>query len=144
MERLLDALTSVEIEPIAIVDIVLTALLFYWLFSLIRGTRAVRLVIGVISLYVVYAAGSLRPNCLADLRPAPWSARHWSSSSAPELRRALERIGASARWAGSVGLKGRSTGGCRRPAAAQLSAIVSARSSCSSVRPASRTWPRAA
>ena len=61
MERLLDALTSVEIEPIAIVDIVLTALLFYWLFSLIRGTRAVRLVIGVISL----SSSSSSLSCVA-------------------------------------------------------------------------------
>ena len=38
-----------------IVDIGITALLIYWLFSLIRGTRAVRLVIGVSVLVVVYA-----------------------------------------------------------------------------------------
>ena len=37
-----------------IVDIGITALLIYWLFSLIRGTRAVRLVIGVSVLVVVY------------------------------------------------------------------------------------------
>ena len=37
-----------------IVDIGITALLIYWLFSLIRGTRAVRLVIGVSVLVLVY------------------------------------------------------------------------------------------
>jgi diadenylate cyclase len=106
MERLLDALTSVEIEPIAIVDIVLTALLFYWLFSLIRGTRAVRLVIGVISLYVV-RRGVLRT-------PAPFAAHADRGRGRPpalvvvfqpELRRALERIGRfgslSWLWSGS-------------------------------------------
>ena len=38
-----------------IVDIGITALLIYWLFKLIRGTRAVRLVIGVSVLFLVYA-----------------------------------------------------------------------------------------
>ena len=38
----------------SIVDIGITALLIYWLFRLIRGTRAVRLVIGVSVLFVVY------------------------------------------------------------------------------------------
>ena len=38
-----------------IIDIGITALLIYWLFSLIRGTRAVRLVIGVSALVVLYA-----------------------------------------------------------------------------------------
>jgi DNA integrity scanning protein DisA with diadenylate cyclase activity len=37
-----------------IVDIGITALLIYWLFKLIRGTRAVRLVIGVSVLVLVY------------------------------------------------------------------------------------------
>jgi DNA integrity scanning protein DisA with diadenylate cyclase activity len=44
-----------QIDLTAIVDIGITALLIYWLFSLIRGTRAVRLVIGVSVLVVVYA-----------------------------------------------------------------------------------------
>ena len=46
-----------------IVDIGITALLIYWLFSLIRGTRAVRLVIGVSVLFVVYAAARSRSTC---------------------------------------------------------------------------------
>ena len=110
MERLLDALTSVEIEPIAIVDIVLTALLFYWLFSLIRGTRAVRLVIGVISLYVVYAAAQffglqllsqlLQTGAVVGLLALVVVFQ-------PELRRALERIGRFGSlgwlWSGSQG-----------------------------------------
>jgi diadenylate cyclase len=44
-----------QVELSTIVDIGITALLIYWLFSLIRGTRAVRLVIGVSVLVVVYA-----------------------------------------------------------------------------------------
>ena len=110
MERLLDALTSVEIEPIAIVDIVLTALLFYWLFSLIRGTRAVRLVIGVISLYVVYAAAQFFGlQLLSQLMQtgAVVGLLALVVVFQPELRRALERIGRFGSlgwlWSGSEG-----------------------------------------
>ena len=46
-----------QVRLTTIVDIGITALLIYWLFSLIRGTRAVRLVIGVSVLFVVYVAG---------------------------------------------------------------------------------------
>src|SRR4026207_475319 len=43
-------------RPATVLDIAITALLIYWLFSLIRGTRAVRLVIGVSVLFAVYFA----------------------------------------------------------------------------------------
>jgi len=96
MERILGGLSSLEINPIAIVDIALTALLIYWLFSLIRGTRAVRLVIGVISLYAVYAAAQvfglqllsqiLQTGAVVGLLALVVVFQ-------PELRRALERIG---------------------------------------------------
>ena len=121
MERLLDALTSVEIEPIAIVDIVLTALLFYWLFSLIRGTRAVRLVIGVISLYVVYAAAQFFGlQLLSQLMQtgAVVGLLALVVVFQPELRRALERIGRFGSLSlAVVGFAGRAApgGGDRRP-----------------------------
>ncbi|MGH2408377.1 MAG: diadenylate cyclase CdaA, partial [Candidatus Limnocylindrales bacterium] len=96
MDRILDGLSSLEISPIAIVDIGLTALLTYWLFSLIRGTRAVRLVIGVISLYAVYALAQffglqllsqiLQGGAVVGLLALVVVFQ-------PELRRALERIG---------------------------------------------------
>ena len=43
-----------QVDLTTLIDIGITALLIYWLFSLIRGTRAVRLVIGVSVLFVVY------------------------------------------------------------------------------------------
>jgi hypothetical protein len=43
-----------QVSLTTLVDIGITALLIYWLFSLIRGTRAVRLVIGVSVLIIVY------------------------------------------------------------------------------------------
>ena len=43
-----------QVHLTTLVDIGIVSLLIYWLFSLIRGTRAVRLVIGVSVLFVVY------------------------------------------------------------------------------------------
>ena len=52
-----------QVSLTTVIDIGITALLIYWLFSLIRGTRAVRLVIGVSVLIVVYAlAVALQPR----------------------------------------------------------------------------------
>src|SRR3970040_2498013 len=96
MDRILDPLTSLEIQPIAVVDIAITAVLIYWLCSLIRGTRAVRLVIGVISLYAVYVAAQafgfqlltqiLETGAVVGLLALVVVFQ-------PELRRALDRIG---------------------------------------------------
>ncbi len=89
-------LTSIEIEPIAIIDVVLTALLIYGVFSLIRGTRAVRLVIGVIILYGVYAAAQFFGlQLLSQVLQAGAVVGVVAVVVVfqPELRRALERIG---------------------------------------------------
>jgi diadenylate cyclase len=110
MDRILDTLTSLEIQPIAVVDIAITAVLIYWLFSLIRGTRAVRLVIGVISLYAVYVGAQafgfqllsqiLQTGAVVGLLALVVVFQ-------PELRRALERIGRVGSlgwlWSGSHG-----------------------------------------
>ncbi|HEY5473096.1 MAG TPA: hypothetical protein VIK32_07895, partial [Candidatus Limnocylindrales bacterium] len=45
-----------QVSPNVLADVAITALLIYWLFSLIRGTRAVRLVVGVCLLLLVYVA----------------------------------------------------------------------------------------
>ncbi len=79
-----------------LVDIGLTAILIYWLFSLIRGTRAVRLVIGVTVLFAVYAAA--RVFNLPLLRQILETGAIVGVFALvvvfqPELRRALERIG---------------------------------------------------
>ena len=44
MDQLADLVEGITVEPTALLDIALTALLIYGLFSLIQGTRAVRLV----------------------------------------------------------------------------------------------------
>jgi diadenylate cyclase len=79
-----------------IVDIGITALLIYWLFSLIRGTRAVRLVIGVSVLFVVYAlAVAFDLLLLTRILQAGAVVGLFALVVVfqPELRRALERIG---------------------------------------------------
>jgi len=85
-----------QVQLNSVVDIVITALLIYGLFSLIRGTRAVSLVIGVTVMLLVYAAARF-----FDLRLL----RQVLETGAlvgvfalvvvfqPELRRALDRIG---------------------------------------------------
>jgi diadenylate cyclase len=79
-----------------IVDIGITALLIYWLFSLIRGTRAVRLVIGVSVLFVVYGlAVAFDLRLLTQILQAGAVVGLFALVVVfqPELRRALERIG---------------------------------------------------
>jgi diadenylate cyclase len=85
-----------QVTPTAVIDIGITALLIYWLFSLIRGTRAVRLVIGVSVLIVVYAlAVALNLVLLTRILQGGAVVGLFALVVVfqPELRRALERIG---------------------------------------------------
>jgi diadenylate cyclase len=95
MPQLLASIVD-RIDLTSLVDIGITALLIYWLFSLIRGTRAVSLVIGVTVLFAVYAAARffglflltqiLQTGAVVGLFALVVVFQ-------PELRRALERIG---------------------------------------------------
>ena len=85
-----------QVRPTTILDIGITALLIYWLFSLIRGTQAVRLVIGVTVLFVVYfAAQALELRLLTQILQAGAVVGLFALVVVfqPELRRALDRIG---------------------------------------------------
>lgn len=85
-----------QVRLTTVVDIGLTALLIYWLFSLIRGTRAVRLVIGVSVLFIVYVlAVALDLRLLTRILEAGAVVGLFALVVVfqPELRRALERIG---------------------------------------------------
>jgi diadenylate cyclase len=80
----------------SVLDIVLVAIVIYWLFILIRGTRAVRIVIGLSILYLVYLGAQA-----ADLRLLSTLLQTGAVVGLfaivvvfqPELRRALEQIG---------------------------------------------------
>ena len=50
----------------SVLDIVLVAIVIYWLFILIRGTRAVRIVIGLSILYLVYTRAQAPSTVLAS------------------------------------------------------------------------------
>ena len=85
-----------QIDLTTIVDIGITALLIYWLFKLIRGTRAVRLVIGVSVLVLFYGlAVAFDLRLLTQILQAGAVVGVFALVVIfqPELRRALERIG---------------------------------------------------
>jgi diadenylate cyclase len=80
----------------SIIDIGLVAFVIYWLFILIRGTRAVRIVIGLSILYLVYlAAVFFRLELLKTLMETAAVVGLFAVVVVfqPELRRALEQIG---------------------------------------------------
>ncbi len=96
MSSILDLLSGVQPKPTTFLDIGLTALLIYWLFSLIRDTRAVRLVIGVTVLYGVYVLAQLLGlQLLSQILQAGAVVGLFALVVVfqPELRRALERLG---------------------------------------------------
>ncbi len=96
MDQLIQLVKGFAVQPVALLDIALTALLIYGLFSLIRGTRAVRLVIGVTVLYAIYViAQALGLQLLSQILQAGAVVGLLAVVVVfqPELRRALERIG---------------------------------------------------
>jgi diadenylate cyclase len=95
MTQLLGSILE-QVSLTTVIDIGITALLIYWLFSLIRGTRAVRLVIGVSVLILVYAlAVALNLVLLTRILQGGAVVGLFALVVVfqPELRRALERIG---------------------------------------------------
>jgi diadenylate cyclase len=85
-----------QVRPTTLLDIAIVALLIYWLFSLIRGTRAVSLVIGVTVLYLVYVlAQALSLRLLTQILQTGAVVGLFALVVVfqPELRRALDRIG---------------------------------------------------
>ena len=85
-----------QITLATLLDIAITAFFIYWLFSLIRGTRAVTLVIGVTILFGAYALAQwLHLRMFTQLLQAGAVVGLFALVVVfqPELRRALERIG---------------------------------------------------
>jgi len=95
MPQLIESIFG-QVRPTSLLDITITALLIYWLFSLIRGTRAVRLVVGVSVLFLVYfVAQALSLRLLTQILQAGAVVGLFALVVIfqPELRRALDRIG---------------------------------------------------
>jgi diadenylate cyclase len=107
LESILD-----QVRLATILDIGITALLIYWLFSLIRGTSAVRLVIGVSVLFAVYfAARILQLRLLTQILETGAVVGLFALVVVfqPELRRALDRIGRVGSLGWLVSAEGRAT-----------------------------------
>jgi diadenylate cyclase len=125
MEQTFDLVEGVQLEPIAILDIVLTAILIYGAFSLIQGTRAVRLIVGAILLYLLYVVAQV-----LDLRLLSGIMQLGAVVALfalvvvfqPELRRGLDRLGrvGSLGWLGASG-----SGGPQRVAGVVASSAAS-------------------
>ncbi len=95
MSELLESFVG-QIRLTTLIDIGLTAVVIYWVFSLIRGTRAVRLVIGVSVILVIYAlaqAAGLRLFTQLLQAGAVVGLFALVVVFQPELRRGLERLG---------------------------------------------------
>jgi diadenylate cyclase len=85
-----------QVRLTTLIDIGLTAVVIYWVFSLIRGTRAVRLVIGVSVILVIYGlaqAAGLRLFTQLLQAGAVVGLFALVVVFQPELRRGLERLG---------------------------------------------------
>ena len=135
----------------SLVDIAIVAVLIYWLFILIRGTRAVSLVIGVTVLFAVYAAarffGLQLLTQILQAGPSSGCSRSSSSSSrscggprADRPGRVLQLAVLAGRAAGR-----RAPSPTRSPTPRRSSRpMAMGRSSSSSVTPASRKWRRPA
>ena len=111
MPQLLESILG-QIRLTTVLDIGITALLIYWLFSLIRGTSAVRLVIGVSVLYGVYfAARVLQLELLTRILETGAVVGLFALVVVfqPELRRALDRIGRVGSLGWLISSEGRSS-----------------------------------
>lgn len=95
MPQLLESLAG-QVQLTTLVDIGLTAVVIYWVFSLIRGTRAVRLVIGVSVILLIYAAAqAVGLRLFTQLLQAGAVVGLFALVVVfqPELRRGLDRLG---------------------------------------------------
>lgn len=96
MELLRDLFEGFQPGPNAILDIALTAILIYGVLSLIQGTRAVRLVVGAVVLYVIFLlAQALDLVLLTTILQtgAVVGVVALVVIFQPELRRGLDRLG---------------------------------------------------
>lgn len=102
MDLLSDVAVDLRVEPRALLDILLTAILIYLVLRLIQGTRAVRLAIGATIVYAVYVmAQELELQLLSGIMQtgAVVGLVALVVVFQPELRRGLDRLGRVGSWA---------------------------------------------
>lgn len=81
----------------SLVDILIVALIFYWIITIVQGTRATQLIWGIVILLIISAVLSTRReftmlNFLIN-QSIPFLVLSIPIIFAPELRRALEQVG---------------------------------------------------
>jgi uncharacterized protein (TIGR00159 family) len=108
-----------------LLDVAAVALIFYWLLTVVQGTRAVQLVRGIIILWLASALLST----VFQLSTLTWLIRNSGLALLvaipiifqPELRRALEQLGRTGSWLNRVGLVGG-----RKPVEAMVEEVAAA------------------
>src|SRR5918911_255679 len=91
-----------RITPQTLLDVLAVSLIFYWLLTVVQGTRAVQLVRGIIILWLASALLS----SIFQLSTLTWLIRNSGLALLvaipiifqPELRRALEQLGRTGTW----------------------------------------------
>lgn len=83
---------------VSLIDILIVALIFYWLITIVQGTRATQLIWGIVILLIISAVLSTRSefvalNFLIQSFLIPVSLFAIPVVFQPELRRALEQLG---------------------------------------------------
>lgn len=105
ISRIWDNFRSIRQSPMDIVDILLVAFVVYEIIAVIRKTRAAQLAKGAVVLLVVYAVANLM-----GLRTVVWILENVLQIGflalivlfQPELRRGLEQMGRTDKWAASL------------------------------------------
>lgn len=96
--------SSVDFGPLAIVDFLIVGIILYWLYTILRDTRAIGIIYGMLVLVLLFVVAKLaRLELLAVLVANSLTLLFVAIPVLfqPELRRALERLGR-----GRIGLRG--------------------------------------
>ncbi len=94
--RVSDYFSSVSLSPLAIIDVVIVAAIFYWLYTVLRDTRALGIIYGILIVVLAFVlAKILRLELLAMLLANVLTLLFVAIPVLfqPELRRLLERLG---------------------------------------------------
>lgn len=88
--------SSLNFGPLAIIDLVIVAVILYWLYTILRETRALGIIYGIFVLILLYIAARVLKLELLTLLVANFLTLLFVAIPVlfqPELRRALEKLG---------------------------------------------------
>jgi diadenylate cyclase len=105
-------LNGFDFGPLAILDFLLVGIILYWLYTILRDTRALGIIYGILVLVLLYVFARVLQLSLLTLLIANSLTLLFVAIPVlfqPELRRALERIGRTRPGIGRSGRKTQST-----------------------------------